>query len=137
MTPLLAQALKYLGTAVLSAGISLGLPALLHEVFGVSERMAVLATLVFVFLFNFLMLRRAVFNSTRTAMKWQSGNYLAVSIVFRVLEYLAFLTLFDLVGIHYLLSVACVQVVSTVVKFFVYRSFVFAPMPATIRANNI
>lgn len=137
MSGLLRQVVRYGGTSALSACISLGLPALMHEVLGVPERYAVLITLVAVFAFNFFALRRAVFQTGDAPVARQSGSYLVVSLTFRALEYLAFLALFDLAGVHYLVSVLIVQAVSTVLKFFAYRSLVFRPAAPADRANSV
>lgn len=118
-----AQLVRYAAATAASATITLGLPILLHEVFGVADDIAVAVALAVAFIVNFVSTRVLVFRSTGRA----SGELLRfalTSLSFRGLEYLAYLAL-AWAGVVYYLALAIVLAVSMVLKFLTYRSVVF------------
>ena len=118
------QAARYLLMTGVSALVTLGIPALLHEVFGVGEELSVAISLVAAFCVNFLTTRLYVFGSDGRVGP-QLARFALVSAGFRLGEYLAFLVLHTWLGLMYLVALALVLMVSIVLKFFVYRRFVF------------
>src|SRR5689334_7293489 len=78
---------------VVSASITVGLPILLHERWGISPPRAAAIAFVLAFVVNFVSLRRLVFSSRRGA-----GHdllvYAASSLFFRGAEYAGFLLLY-------------------------------------------
>ena len=114
------QLIRYGVSSGASAAVSLGLPVLLHEAFGVEQKLAVAISQASVLLLNFLMIRLFVFRSKSTA-KRDLAYYVGSAVAFRGLEYLLFLALFELASLHYFLALLLTLAVSTVVKFGWYR----------------
>jgi putative flippase GtrA len=111
---------RFAATSGASAVVTLGLPVLLHEVLAVEPKVAVAISQCFVILMNFLILRLFVFRSRRGARR-DLVYYLGSALGFRATEYLLFLSLFELVGLHYFLALLLTLGTSTIVKFFWYR----------------
>ena len=114
------QLIRYGVSSGASAAVSLGLPVLLHEAFGVEQKLAVAISQASVLLLNFLMIRLFVFRSKSPA-KRDLAYYVGSAVAFRGLEYLLFLALFELASLHYFLALLLTLAVSTVVKFGWYR----------------
>lgn len=117
-------------SSVASAVVSLGLPTLLHEVFGIEQKVAVAISQSSVLLLNFLMIRLFVFRSQSGA-KRDLGYYVGSTVAFRGLEYLLFLALFELAGLYYLTALVLTLGTSTAVKFVWYR-FLFGRQTAPV-----
>jgi putative flippase GtrA len=114
------QLIRYGVSSGASAAVSLGLPVLLHEAFGVEQKLAVAISQASILLLNFLMIRLFVFRSKSTARR-DLAYYVGSAVVFRGLEYLLFLALFELASLHYFLALLLTLGASTVVKFGWYR----------------
>ena len=114
------QLIRYGVSSGASAAVSLGLPVLLHEAFGVEQKLAVAISQASVLLLNFLMIRLFVFRSKSPA-KRDLAYYVGSAVAFRGLEYLLFLALFELASLHYFLALLLTLGASTVVKFGWYR----------------
>jgi putative flippase GtrA len=106
--------------------VSVGLPILLHEAFGVPPRNAVAVAVLIAFFMYFFSLRRLVFSSDRGA-----GRDLLIftlsSLAFRAAEYLSFLGLSVLLHVYYVLSLVIVLSLSTLAKFLWYRHVMHRP----------
>lgn len=113
------QIARFATSTVLSAAITLGVPALLHEVFGVQQPVAVGISQSGALLVNFLMIRVFVFRSNRAA-RHDLAYYVGSAVAFRGLEYLLFLMLFGL-GLFYLIALVLTLGMSTLLKFVWYR----------------
>jgi putative flippase GtrA len=116
----IGQLIRYGVSSGASATVSLGLPVLLHEAFGVEQKVAVAISQVSVLLLNFLMIRLFVFRS-KSGAKRDLAYYVGSAVAFRGLEYLLFLGLFELAGLHYFTALLLTLGASTVVKFGWYR----------------
>lgn len=127
---LIRQALRFGLTTALSAVVTVGLPVLLHEVFGVQPRIAVAVAFVVAFCMNFISLRRIVFTSDRNA-----GHDLLIfavsSMIFRFGEYLGFLGISALLDLSYVWCLLTVLACSTLIKFFWYRQVMHRPIVGT------
>lgn len=133
---------RFTQLALVSAGVTLGLPVPLHEWLGLEERVAVALALATAFAVNFIVARSYVFRASG-AFGPQLLRFALASAGFRVAEYLAFLLLFSVLGVFYVLALGLVLVISFGVKFAFYRTYVFtstesgaeqmaAPQPATL-----
>lgn len=122
---LVGQTVRFGITTGLSALLSLGVPILLHEIFLVDERVAVGIGFVAAFIANTVLVPRFVFRS-KQGWRRESAIYVVSSLIFRAIEYAAFLALFDLIEVDYRISVILVLAISSLSKFFYYR-FMFAP----------
>jgi putative flippase GtrA len=119
--PWVRQALRFLLLTCASATISLGLPVILHEWLGVPPELGVAAGFLTAFIVNLTMLRRVVFSSDRSL----SHDFVLFSLStlsFRGAEYVAFLLLYSLVGINYVVALVLVLCISSAAKFLWYRS---------------
>lgn len=123
------QALRYLFASGLSACVTLGLPVLLHEVAGFVEAAAVGISLMAAFILNFFTTKHFVFNSKGNRYK-EAALYGASSLFFRGAEYIAFLLLFNLLHLHYMVALVMVLVTSAAFKFLAYKFVVFKPAGA-------
>ncbi|WP_426167512.1 GtrA family protein [Sandarakinorhabdus sp. DWP1-3-1] len=126
----LGEFLRYGMLSVLSAGLSLGLPILLHERFGVEPRLAVAIAFGVVFVVNFVCMRLFVFRNAGSASA-ALGRFAMTSLMFRGAEYLAFLGLFAL-GLRYFVAQFIVIGLAFVIKFVTIRRFVFKDAPRGI-----
>ena len=99
---------------------------LLHEAFGIEQTVAVAISQVSVLLVNFLMIRLFVFRS-KSGAKRELAYYVGSAVAFRGLEYLLFLGLFELAGLHYFAALLVTLGASTVVKFGWYRFLFHGP----------
>jgi putative flippase GtrA len=118
------QMTRYLGTSVLSAAVSFGLPVLLHEVIGIDPRIAVAIGFVAAFAMNFVLIRRFVFARTSGA-RADLARFALTSLAFRGAEYLGFLLLFDSARLPYAAALLLTLGSSFCAKFFVQKHFVF------------
>ncbi len=118
------QFLRYCGLAGLSALVSLGVPVLLHEVLDIAEEAAVAVGFIVTFLLNFFGIRMYVF-SNRGSVWPQLRRFALSNISFRAAEYSLFLLLHTVLDIFYLLALFAVLLVSTFLKFGIYRGLVF------------
>ena len=116
----LGQLLRFGVSSGASAAVTLGLPVLLHEALGVEQKVAVAISQVSVLLLNFLMIRLFVFRSKAGA-KRDLAYYVGSAVAFRGLEYLLFLGLFEIAGLHYFAALLLTLGTSTIVKFGWYR----------------
>ncbi len=118
------EGVRYLMMSGLSALLSLGVPFLLHEGFGIRPEIAVACGLAAAFVMNFFTARLFVFKK-KGPVSLQLWRFAFVSFAFRSAEYLAFLLLHNALGIQYMIANASVLFLSFCLKFFVYKIFVF------------
>jgi putative flippase GtrA len=114
------QLMRFGVSTVVSAAMTVGLPILLHELFGLEQRTAVAISQSSALLLNFLMIRVFVFGSRRAARR-DLAYYVGSAVFFRGLEYLAFLALFELAHLYYIAALVLTLGTSTLLKFFWYR----------------
>lgn len=124
------QLLRFGMSSGVSAAVTVGLPTLLHEAFGIDQRIAVATSQSTALLINFLMIRIFVFRSKRAAPR-DLAYYVGSAAAFRGLEYLCFLALFQLAHLYYLTALVLTLAMSTLVKFVWYR-FLFAERPEPV-----
>ena len=106
--------------------LNLGLTAALTEGLGLPPAWAFGITLVVMTAFQFVLLRYVVFPSRHRAWPAQLAEFLASIAAFRLLEYAAFVLVYESLGLHYLLTITGILMVSFLGKFLLYRFRVFA-----------
>ena len=116
----IGQLFRFGISTVLSAIVTLGVPVLLHEIFGVEQRLAVAISQSSALLLNFVMIRVFVFGSKRAARR-DLVYYVGSAATFRGLEYLLFLGLFGLAHLFYFTALVLTLGTSTLLKFVWYR----------------
>ncbi len=119
------KAVRYCITGVANFGINIGLTYSLHEIAGFPEELAYGSALVTVFALNFFLARHYVFSARDGCARTQFVRFLISALSVRFLEYLAFLFLHSLLGVHYLVAATMILVISFVAKFFLFSRFVF------------
>jgi len=124
---LFAQIARYVTGSAASALFALCLPLFLHHVVGVEARLAAACGLVAATLLNFCIARFFVFSGGGSggSLRQSLGRYAISVISFRSFEYALFVFLFDIWHLPYAAALGLPLVVSTILKFFIYRSFVF------------
>jgi putative flippase GtrA len=125
---LLSEITRYLGAGAVSYGMGIALSALFHEIAGLRQEIAVALSLVIVMTTNFWIARMLIFRATGSA-HGQFVRFALTSLIMRGIEYVSFMLLLHQLGINYLVSLTVAMVLSTCVKFFIYRTFVFGKSP--------
>jgi len=121
---LLPALMRFIGSGLLVFPVGLGISALCHEVFGWRAEYAAAAAVGGLLLINFALSRVFVFRSTGR-FAYQLPRFLSIALVMRAAEYLMFIGLFRMASVPYLVAIAASLVMSSLIKFFVYRNWVF------------
>ena len=126
-----AALLRFAAGGVLSAGVTLSVTAVLHEIFSVSEPKAAAFAMLTALSVNYVFLRYIAFPGTHVPWQRQLLLFFASTGIFRGIEYLAFLAVNVWLGVHYLVALMGVMGASFLLKFTVYDRFVFARRTGT------
>jgi putative flippase GtrA len=124
MRRLVGDATRFVGFGVMSYGLGIAISAFLTEIVRLSAEAAVAVSLAILIVVNFWLSRRFVFRATGEV-RSQFSRFLSTTVVMRGVEYLLFLLLYRVVGLHYLLALTVGMGLSTCIKFFLYRGLVF------------
>lgn len=116
---------RFAAVGVVVFPVNVGVTALLHEVAGLAEEAAFAIALVLVFAIGFAANRHLVFRAGAGRADRQLARYLVASLAFRGLQFASFVVVHTWLGVPYLLGVVAVLGFWLVVKFAVFRSFVF------------
>jgi len=125
---LVPELLRFIGAGLLTFPLGVGVSALCHEVFGWREQIAGAAGIGTLLLANFAFGRAYVFRSTGR-IAYQLPRFLSIALVMRGSEYLMFAGMFAWAHIPYLLAITASLTISSLVKWYVYRTWVFARLP--------
>ncbi len=121
----LQSLLRFMQVGVGIFALNLGTTAFVHEVLAAPEELAYATALVLVFTVNFFVSRHYVYEAADGDARGQAVRFLASQGVIRILEYGTFLGLHTGLGFQYLWTVFSIQVGAFLVKFTVFRFFVF------------
>lgn len=121
---MIRQAVLFILATGIGFGINIGLTAFLHEILGIPPGISFAVALACAYIVNFFNNRKWVFSSDAEVFP-QTVRFLAVSLGFRLAEYLVFLLLYITLGLHYLAAVLISLCSFYFLKFFVYREVVF------------
>ena len=117
------------GRFIIGAGASytlvIGITTGLHEISGVPPHFAYAAALGVALVFNFLFNRHLVFRSTHGEGKAQAIRFVITSCAFRLGEWIIFSVLIASLGTHYAVLATIIQAISLLLKYVVFRRFVF------------
>jgi putative flippase GtrA len=116
---------RFLIGSATSYVLVIGTTAVLHEGLHFPPSSAYAVGLVLAFGFNFFFNRHIVFESHESKGGPQALRFLATSGLFRFAEWLAFGLLSTWVTVHYVLVATTVQLMSLLLKYVVFRRFVF------------
>lgn len=118
---------RYTALSVASGALNIGLTAACHHGAGLGEEASYAIALAGVFAVNFAAMRQWVYRDTRH--RHDAGAQLLkcalVSAGVRTGEWLAFVVLHTLVGVHYLVAIPSIMVGSFAMKFLLYDRLVF------------
>jgi|KBSSwiStaDraftv2_1062776.scaffolds.fasta_scaffold00839_23 putative flippase GtrA len=127
------EAARFVGSGLLAFPLGLGVAALCREQFGMRPELATAAAFGTLLFLNFALGRRLVFRSAGSV-KHEFRRFIAVAIVMRCFESLLSISLLKLFAVPYLASIAMALAISSMIKFFLYRSWVFV-RPAAAAGN--
>lgn len=119
------EVIRFGSVGVFSFALGAGLSALFSEVLGLREEVSVAISLGVLLVTNFWLSARFVFRAEGNVSYGHFARFAATSFVMRGSEYLLFLALFKVGGLHYLVALTVAMALSSCVKFFLYRGFVF------------
>lgn len=100
--------------------------AILHDAIGINAYLSVAVAMVCITLFNFITLRRFIFEPTSRSWLSELIGFLASIAGFRVAEYAAFLLIHGALDTPYLLAYAGILGASALCKFIFLRNILFA-----------
>lgn len=132
----LARAPRFLGLSGVSFVTNVGLTVLLKEKAGLAPEAALAISIVVVFCINFLACRYVVFDAQAQDFRRQLLLFAMASGGFRGAEYLAFIVGHRLLGIHYVVALVGILMLSMMAKFVFYQRVIFpgivaeSPSPA-------
>jgi putative flippase GtrA len=118
------EMLRFCAVGAVSYGLGITLAALFHEIAGLSQEIAVAVSLAIVLGTNFFLARAFIFRSSGR-MGGELMRFVATSATMRGFEYLAFLGLLNGAGMNYLVALTTALVLSTCLKFVLYKKLVF------------
>jgi len=123
------EAARFVGSGLIAFPLGLGVAALCRELFGWRQEVATVvafATLLFV---NYALGRRLVFRSSGK-LRSELARFMGAAVIMRCLESVLSIALLKYAGVPYLASIAVTLACSSVLKFFLYRTWVFRPAAA-------
>lgn len=129
LPPTIDRFARFVAVGAVVFPVNVGLTALLHEVIGIGAEGAFAIALAVVFAIGFVANRHLVFDAGAGRAAHQLARYLPAAVAFRGLQFVSFLALHTWLGAPYLAAVVVVLAFWLVVKFLVFRAFVFR-MPA-------
>jgi putative flippase GtrA len=121
---LIFEAARFVGSGLIVFPVGLLVSAFCHEVLGWREEYSAFVAVAVLLVVNFVLGRVFVFRSTERASA-QFPRFLAIALVMRGVEYLMFLAAFRFAKLNYLLAMVAALVISSAIKFALYRTWVF------------
>lgn len=126
---------RFVASGAPSLAVGFATAVALRELAGLPPEIAGAAGLVASLLLSFVIVRRFVFARTGPP-GGEFVRYVAISLGFRAIEYLAYLLLLDRLGLAYPAAYLVVVSCSVVAKFLLYRGFVFRTLPEAATAAD-
>jgi putative flippase GtrA len=120
----LAEATRFIGSGLLVFPLGLGVAAICREQFGMRPELANVAAFASLLCINFALGRALVFRSSGSV-RHEFGRFLAIAVLMRAVEWLLSIALLKWFGVPYLLSIAGALACSSMIKFLLYRTWVF------------
>lgn len=119
------QAVRYIIWILSAFAVNLGITCFLTYVVGYNPRIAFLISLIVITTINYFGLRSFVYRATHETHRRQLVKYLATNGFQRSLEYVMFSLFDEYLAPPVYLTVPIVLALSTSMRFFIYRHFVF------------
>jgi putative flippase GtrA len=124
MSRLGGEAARFIGLGVISYLLGIGLSALFREILGLSEEISVALSLAILIVVNFWLNKQFVFRAAGSSLP-QLVRFAATAVGSRAAEYVMFLALLRWVKLNYLVALTVVLIISSCLKFLLYRQLVF------------
>ena len=132
-----ARSFRWGVNTVASFVVNLGMTVGLHEWLSVDPSVAYAVALLTVFLMNFVFFRYYVFSHPEPLpIRSQFMAYAGSAVGFRLAEYLCFLLVHIVFGVHYVVTIIAVQGASFIAKYFFYGAFVFRGRHSAPRSED-
>ncbi|MFI4912967.1 MAG: GtrA family protein [Sedimentisphaeraceae bacterium JB056] len=119
------QVIRFVFVTGFSFVTSIALMFILCEVFDIDKQISYAITLTILLITNFILCKKIVYRSDKSNHLFLLFCFIISSIVFRFTEFCMF-TLFNYLGLWYILSVIISQSITFIIKFFWY-GFLFKP----------
>lgn len=126
---------RFVGSGLLAFPLGLGVAAVCRELLGWRPEAATATAFATLLLVNFMLGRKLVFRSSG-AVKHELRRFMAVAICMRAFESLLSILLQKEAHVPYLASIVAALVLSSLIKFFLYRSWVFVRPPGVADHPN-
>lgn len=129
---LAGEGVRFLAAGIFSYGLGIGLSAFFREVVELRSEVSVALSLGVLLITNFLVARFWVFRASGRA-DAQFMLFAVTSVAMRGGEYVVFLFLLRVAGIHYIPALTIAMALSSGIKFFLFRFLIFRRLtpPAT------
>jgi putative flippase GtrA len=118
------EGMRFIGSGALVFPLGLGVAALCRQVLGWRPEVATVAAFATLLIVNFALGRAFVFRSAGP-LKQEFGRFMGTALVMRGFESVFSIGLQKLTGLSLLVSIAATLCVSSMIKFFLYRTWVF------------
>lgn len=115
---------RYVVVSGFNVCLIFGLTVGSHELLEFSEHVAGGIALVSAYCINFLTARYIIFTNSESWSR-QLMRFIITSSSFRLCEYLGFVILIGVIGVYYLFALAVTLATSFILKFVIYKSWVF------------
>lgn len=122
---LAGELIRFGSVGLFSFALGAGLSALFSEVLGLRAEASVAISLGILLVTNFWLSARFVFRTAERVSYGHFARFAGTSLLMRGSEYVLFLVLFRIAGLHYLIALTVAMALSSCVKFFLYRGYVF------------
>jgi putative flippase GtrA len=120
----LIQALSFGASGFVSTGINIFVTAFFYEIVCLPVEIAYAIGLASATVTNFFLCRDAIFRSSKK-FKLQFPIFILSSLLFRGIEYLAFLVIENNTNFPYVVVIFAIHFFSTLIKFLYYKTFLF------------
>jgi putative flippase GtrA len=121
---LFLEAVRFVSSGALVFPLGLGVAALCRQYLGWGDELATVAAFASLLMINFVLGRAFVFRSAGP-FKQELARFMGTAVVMRGFESLFSIALQKLTGLSYLLSITATLCLSSMIKFFLYRTWVF------------
>lgn len=130
------EAMRFIGSGLIAFPLGLGVAWVCREWFGWRQELATVVAFATLLLVNYLLGRRLVFRSSGN-MKHEFARFMGAAVLMRGLESVLSIALLKYVHVPYLAAIAVTLAISSMLKFFLYRTWVFArPGGASARPDR-
>ena len=125
---LTVEVFLYIVFGVLTTIVNIGVFAILTSLCGLEENVSNIIAIVIAVLFAYFTNRGLVFNSSASTIKEKAFEFFKFMLgraFTMVVEFLGFFLLFNIIGIHKLISKTVITIIVIILNFFISKFFAF------------